>query len=224
MALIELEGFRTRLRKLIDEYFEGRAVKFSKHTGIENSAVSRWLSGINTPTKSNLVLLRNSGINDVWLLTGVGDMFINDAVKEPSQNYIANAKKISLPDDTYIRLVSVPANAGKSYNFDDIAETMMLVTRRYSSKKNIAFRVSGDSMQPTLMNNCIVIVDTEREPTDDDIIVCQLNNELLCKRLEIKSDRLLLRSDNKQYPDITINSLDECKVVGVVVHAEINFY
>jgi phage repressor protein C with HTH and peptisase S24 domain len=232
MALIELQKFRERLKRLIDEYFDGKASKFARLTGIENSAISRWLSGASEPTRRNLLLVREAGINDEWLLTGQGEMIIDrekffnsyaDIVRERLAQYLSSNITQTTHHDTYIRMSSIPANAGRAYMFNDISEYMLLVSKKYSDKKYVAFRVSGDSMQPTLPDECIVVVDTSKEPDDGDIVVCQYNNELLCKRIEIKTTGVLLRSDNKNYPDIKIDNL-EFRIIGVVVHAEINFY
>jgi phage repressor protein C with HTH and peptisase S24 domain len=234
----DFDLFRERLRAIVDKFYRGRVADFAKETQIAHSVVSRWLDGYNKPTRKNIILVRNAGFNEEWLLTGEGDMVIDEEklslaakqttnykINEPPSDYAPNAHKTKLPEDIYIRLVSVPANAGKSYGFDDIPETMIPVSKRYNNQKNIAFRISGNSMAPLIANNYIVIVDSKRQPVNGDVVVCQFNNELLCKRLKITSEgKNILQSENSEYPEIEINGLNDCKVIGVVVHAEFNFY
>lgn len=83
--------------------------------------------------------------------------------------------------------------------------------------------VKGDSMEPTLSNGDLILLDTtHRQVEDNAIYALQHNGTLLVKRIQRKLDgSLVVKSDNDRYES---ESLDEeaagrLKVVGRVVWA-----
>jgi SOS-response transcriptional repressor LexA len=83
-------------------------------------------------------------------------------------------------------------------------------------KRPFLFNVSGDSMLPTLKHQDLLIVDTDREVKDNDIIVAKFDNKLLVKRISLKSAFPVLKSDNKLYNDLVATGDIHCSIVGVV--------
>lgn len=70
--------------------------------------------------------------------------------------------------------------------------------------KTYAFRVDGDSMEPTLVGGSYVFVDTTvTYPNPPDIYVIDYGDGLMVKRVELvpKSDKILIISDNDRYTD-----------------------
>jgi phage repressor protein C with HTH and peptisase S24 domain len=80
-----------------------------------------------------------------------------------------------------------------------------------------AISVSGDSMEPTLRDGDEILVDHALKALRDGIYVVRLDGALLVKRLDTRrADRIILLSDNRNYPEIACDptSLD---VIGRVV-------
>ena len=78
-------------------------------------------------------------------------------------------------------------------------------------------RVSGDSMKNAgISDGDEVIVDRALTPRDGDVVVAVLDGELTLKRLSISSENVLLKAENPRYPDISIASLSELIIWGVV--------
>lgn len=88
--------------------------------------------------------------------------------------------------------------------------------QRLATDRLAVIEVTGDSMEPTLRDQDIVLLDM-RMPTlqDGEIYTLNRDNELLVKRLRRQGDSWLMVSDNIDYP---VQPVDETvRVVGRVV-------
>jgi phage repressor protein C with HTH and peptisase S24 domain len=80
-----------------------------------------------------------------------------------------------------------------------------------------AISVSGDSMEPTLRDGDEILVDHALSAIRDGIHVVRLDGALLVKRLDTsRVDRIILLSDNRNYPEIECGPA-EVEVIGRVV-------
>jgi len=81
--------------------------------------------------------------------------------------------------------------------------------------------VKGDSMEPTLSNEDLILIDMRtRQVEDNAVYVLQFHGVLLVKRIQRKLDgSVVVRSDNAIYESETVpgEMLDTLKVVGRVV-------
>lgn len=79
-------------------------------------------------------------------------------------------------------------------------------------------RVSGDSMIGAgIAHGDELIVEKDREAKVDDIVIAIIAGELTVKRLtHEKSGAVVLKSENKNYPDIRIPPLGVLEIWGVV--------
>lgn len=84
-----------------------------------------------------------------------------------------------------------------------------------SSRNYFALEVTGSSMTDAgIFEGDLVLVDTKKEPRDQDIVVALVDNENTLKRLIKKSGKTYLKAENKNYEDI--HPLTELQVQGVV--------
>lgn len=80
-------------------------------------------------------------------------------------------------------------------------------------------RAAGDSMTGAgISNGDELLVDRSIQPRDGDVIVAVLDGELCVKRLEITSHGVRLRSENSRHPDVTVPTLSDLRVWGVVTY------
>jgi phage repressor protein C with HTH and peptisase S24 domain len=80
-----------------------------------------------------------------------------------------------------------------------------------------AISVTGDSMDPTLRDGDEILVDHALGAMRDGIYVVRLDGALLVKRLDTRRvDRLILLSDNRNYPEIECDA-SAVEVIGRVV-------
>ncbi|GAA1115495.1 translesion error-prone DNA polymerase V autoproteolytic subunit [Arthrobacter flavus] len=78
-------------------------------------------------------------------------------------------------------------------------------------------RVSGDSMSDAgISDGDELIVDRSLEPTDGCVVVAILDGELTIKRLKLGPNGVVLKAENRDYPDITVAELSDLSVWGVV--------
>ncbi|MBG6180957.1 LexA family protein [Arthrobacter sp. CAN_A1] len=78
-------------------------------------------------------------------------------------------------------------------------------------------RVSGDSMSDAGINDGDeLIVDRSLSPQHGSVVVAILDGELTIKRLQLVSTGVVLKADNRDYPDIAVAELSDLTVWGVV--------
>lgn len=102
---------------------------------------------------------------------------------------------------------------------DDFIEGRQSLDQLFIKNKNTTFffECDGDSMEPTIRTGQILIVD--RSITDFHNRVCVVRHEdkLMCKRVLIRKDSIILRSDNQRYKDICIIDQESSLLWGVVI-------
>jgi len=78
-------------------------------------------------------------------------------------------------------------------------------------------KIQGDSMQGAgIYDGDLVIVDRSRYAEHDDIVIAALNEEPVCKRLYMRDDLIILKSENSKYPPRHVMEIDELSIWGVV--------
>jgi phage repressor protein C with HTH and peptisase S24 domain len=94
------------------------------------------------------------------------------------------------------------------------------LTRKGGKPDNMSLiKVSGDSMEPTLLTGDLVLVDHGRNSiaSQGGIYAIAINDEIMIKRVQPAfPDKLLVISDNKQYSSFEI-SKDKVRVNGKVI-------
>lgn len=86
--------------------------------------------------------------------------------------------------------------------------------------KLAVIRVEGDSMQPTLWHDDLVLVDmTQKHPRADGIYVVLYDETLLVKRVRIDPVRRLatISSDNPLYPPVENLAPEDIRIAGTVL-------
>jgi SOS-response transcriptional repressor LexA len=101
---------------------------------------------------------------------------------------------------------------------DDWVET----SGKYSATA-YALRVHGSSMEPTIQENAIIIVDPQEEWEHNKIVVVRQNGdaEVTVKRIVKDGSSWLLKPDNTQFP--IMKMLDDAHVCGVVKEMVVRF-
>lgn len=122
------------------------------------------------------------------------------------------------------RPVLVPVSAGavpagfpspaQDYYDGEIDLNELLIRDRTAT---FVLRVSGHSMIGAgIHDGDHVILDRSIEPKDGDVVIAVIDGELTVKRLQLLPGGVVLRAENPRYPDLTVNSLSELRLLGVV--------
>ena len=150
-----------------------------------------------------------------WLLTGEGQMFLNDS---SSDDNIVN-----IPFYTEVKAA---AGCGAFVN-DEHSKDFIPFNKNYiknilnADPKNLSvICVSGDSMYPTLFNGDIVLVDHSRTNYKQaGIYVIRFDDTIVIKRIQpLPVAKLSIKSDNISYESFTIDLKDDSiKIIGQVI-------
>ncbi len=119
-------------------------------------------------------------------------------------------------------LFSSKVAAGFPSPADDAVEKALDLNELLIKRPAATFfvRVEGESMIGAGIHpNDILVVDRSLEPKPGRIIICALNGELAVKRLKaIGQQRMVLASENPDYPDIELEEEADLVIWGVVTN------
>lgn len=173
--------------------------KFAKEIKVANSTLSLWLAGGSLPKLDALESISHlTGCDLNWLIAG-------------KQGSVAAID----PDEfTYIRKFKVELSAGAGAGAIEFAANQQPETIGFNTKwlksltstPAIGLSVAtakGDSMEPTINNGALVLVDhTVATIEADGIFAFVIDDDLFVKRIQkLVSGGLIIKSDNNTYKD-----------------------
>jgi phage repressor protein C with HTH and peptisase S24 domain len=192
--------------------------------GVSAAQLYRYLKGEAVPPLSAMIsLARRSGLALEWLATGEGPMRPGEA---------GAALPMKPGDYIYVPVYEVGAAAGSGVEVGEERIVDFLAFRTWfihqelrANPKDLAVLwVFGDSMEPTLSDGDVVLVDRSKtELNAEALYVLRRENMLLIKRVQAGAGPLFLaRSDNPDYQPLEFRMSDvgkEIHVIGRVVWA-----
>lgn len=216
-----------RLKAIRDEL--GKTQKeMAVLTGISYRTWQNYEDGVNSPGWDACEALVKLGFNANWLLTGEGEMRGGTSYAMPE--ILKNADNVSELGEGFVHVprykVSASAGGGALIHSEQIVDHLafradwvkMALGVPVSSLALI--NVTGDSMEPTLSNGDLILIDTTIGSVDDSgVYVLRFDGKLKVKRLHSKADSVDILSDNPRYPTETLRGdlLQGLNVVGRVV-------
>ena len=194
----------------------GSLVKAGAVAGVTDEAVARWRDGLSRAPFDGIVqLCQASGLSIEWMATGKGPrdsaaMTNHDAPGLDDREDLAMQIQDSaaLAGNSMVMLprldVEAAAGAGAVVASEYVAE-MIAFSAAWLRERHITPRTAriltarGDSMEPTIRDGDLLIVDTSIETAVDNGIYCiAYDGVLLVKRLfMIRNGGLIISSDNK---------------------------
>jgi phage repressor protein C with HTH and peptisase S24 domain len=190
---------------------------------VSQSAISQVLSGKNQPSAEMLTALsREFNVNCNWLMLGEGGMY-----KEESAGG-GTPKVVTVNPDGRPNIVLVPVKAQAGYALERLSPEYLrelpafnLPFTQLKRGEYRAFEIDGDSMEPTLVQNDVVVcspVENPRHVRDRQLYVFVLEGDVLVKRVlkdRSRPEVLILQSDNDFYPPYEYG-LEEIKEIWKV--------
>ena len=108
---------------------------------------------------------------------------------------------------------------------EDFIESYQSLDVRFIKNKasTFFFEFDGDSMEPTILKGDILLVDRSIELFDRRVCIVCYEGHLVCKRVFMKSEAVVLCSDNVKYEDVVIQNSENIEIWGVVIsrHGEV---
>ena len=221
------------------EFFRKTGLNYSNFTGKskESDLTSKSVAEI---------LLKYKEINPIWLLTGEGNMIIEeeDSIRRPPIEIIAPVKvegrslmpKVVVVDEedmeNRVPLVPVYAQAGYLNGYGDPEYIKELPMYSIPGMRNGTFRmfqVEGLSMYPTLQSGCYVVgqfVEDWEHISDNRIYVVVTTQGVIVKRVLNRIEKygsLYCRSDNRVFPHISVRLNDIMEVWECKMHLSFDF-
>jgi len=101
---------------------------------------------------------------------------------------------------------------------DDFIEKYQSLDAHFiiNKQSTFFFEAIGHSMEPTIFADEILIVDRSISSHHGKVCIVAYHDELICKRVYIKDDHLILHSDNPRFSPIKVIDGHSTTVWGVV--------
>lgn len=140
--------------------------------------------------------------DELFLSYSENNLAITDAI--PLIQYGADwedkIKKGSLIPIRGFSRAGIPNLAIEDINYDDPSEWEEIDPKLAKTGTFLALRIKGDSMQPEFNENDIVIVRSQSDANNGDIVIAKVNgDEACCKKLFKRNDGIILHSLNPEY-------------------------
>lgn len=226
---MEYEGYK-RYKNLCEERGIS-SYKVSQATGVSTATISSWGKGRYKPKDDKLQKLADyfgvpveifhekktryvATFDNGALQKAIGQVLENNAEFNAMINSLDQMYKIPV-----VRRVAagVPIDSQEELiGYEGISD--------YMEDNDVYFglQIQGDSMEPKIMNNDIVIVRQQNDAESGQVVVALINgNDGVCKRLKKYDDgTIALMSDNPEYPPMYFSTSEidtaPVKIIGVV--------
>lgn len=223
LFMSDTESFKLRLELALAKSQLSKA-ELARAIGETPQLINRWLNSeyANLPASNYVSKVADAlDVNLLWLVTGQGSMTSN----------IITCNEQSSPNG-FIPIPEYNVNFGagdcEEPTYDEIQDSVTATYRKeFFDKRGInpkhckRFHVKGNSMEPLINDGDCILVDCEPTNSIDNGSVYALvyDHSLKVKRLIKEFNQLIIKSDNKDYPDIilTANDLEQIYIIGKVI-------
>lgn len=228
----------SRLQEAMDKAGFASQSALARASGVPQPTINRILRGTgkNGPETNTLAKLAAAcNVSLGWLQDS--DVFRNEVADLGALIAEGKFKRVVVADDndhvfTHIKMVKLRLSAGiMGFQADpDYSEggtlgvpTNWIERRQYTPERLIAIKVKGESMEPSLYEDDIVVVNTaDTKLVDGHVYAVNYEGEAVVKRLTRDAGKWWLSSDNpdqRRYHRKVCQG-DMCMIVGRVVRKE----
>ncbi|CAA2107698.1 LexA family transcriptional regulator [Variovorax paradoxus] len=217
-----------RLKKAMDAAGISQA-ELARACGVKPPSVNGWLSGKAKFLRGENLLSAAKALNvsQQWLANGIGPMHASSDEQRSEEVDLDQH-----PDLEPVRVVKLRLQAGVSGFLVDLDESEAapiffrsdwLRRRGLKSYNLVAIRVAGQSMEPTLFADDVVVANTaDKEPKDGEVFAVNYEGEPVIKRMSREGGSWWLSSDNQDQRRFAKKECtgDSCLVIGRIVHRQ----
>lgn len=221
------DTFSDRLRNAIN----GRSLRsFGAECGLSEGALRKYLADKSEPGMAALVAMaRAAEVRVEWLATGEGPMYseVCRFCEEVTVNHGEQGAQINLDDYVMVLRYGVQAGAGSEPVESDQCVDFLAFRRRWVACLGLQadclalIRAVGDSMEPTIKDGFLLLVDLrQQEIKVDAIYVLRMGHELVVKRCQkLFAGEIKMISDNPAYDEqlIPADQVGKLEIIGRVV-------
>lgn len=219
----------TRIEQYLAKKNGGNQSEMARFVGVTPQAVQKWIAGLAEPRGKNLEMAAQFlGVSPAELRFGTDS---TDPVSLVPGAMRVVAVERDDPAFVQIPLVKLRLSAGimgfstEAEEYDGATMSLRkswMDRNRYSPNKLIAIRVKGESMEPTLYDGDLVIINTADTTRVDGVVYAfNYDGEPVVKRLQREAGQWYLASDNSS-PRFgkRLCHGDGCIIIGRVIKKE----
>lgn len=197
--------------------------EFAKEIALAAQSLARYEKNKVKPSVEFITKLTDMfNINSNWLLTGKGEMLLDNNSNLPSIPGTALSEdvvSINYYPDVYAAAGYGAINGNvksEIMNFDRKFIEQFLNVRRFDLLDII--HITGDSMEPFIQNGETVILERNKEARNGETVIALINGETYVKRYQADPFKKWIRliSDNKLYGDITLSTPEHMQALSIV--------
>lgn len=209
-----------RLREVRTALGEQQRDDFANILGIHSRSVANYERGDNQPNSDVLLAYRQKlGVNVDWILTGEGEMFEERSPRVKSEKTLITLPFFAAEAAAGFGRIALEELPAGSVAF----ERSFLRSLGASPDNCFVMKSRGDSMQPTIPDDSILVVDQSQTEKIEHgcLYVFRVADVLLVKRARWHMDgKLELSSDNAAYQPEFLDQThaDTLSVLGRVVY------
>lgn len=222
-----LDAVTDRLRQVVER--AGGRVATARKSGVPVGTLNNYLAGRDLPRSALVAIADATGVSVEWLATGRGERHPDGTSVAPREREDIAASPPLSPGYVLLPRLDVQASAGGG-RVNDLEQVVQYLafdaewlrsTLRRSPDQLLLIEARGDSMEPTIRDRDLLLVDvSDQELSNPAIHVLRVGEVLLVKRVERRLDgSLVVTSDNPRYqPEIlTPAAAPSVSVVGRVL-------
>jgi phage repressor protein C with HTH and peptisase S24 domain len=200
---------------------------FSKRAGVSDSTLRGYLKGNMPAADTALIIADAAGVNLDWLISG-RDPQIKAPMEPTMEGQSVDSRGRSVSDFAFVKRLDVRASAGSGAIaiHEDTVELLAfqadwLRSRHIRPEAARVLTAKGDSMEPTIRDGDILLVDTSiSRVRDNAIYIVVYNGNVLVKRVNLKRDgSLVLMSDNERHvaEEVPLDEVPDLHIAGRVM-------
>ncbi len=200
---LQNDAFVDRLRQMIDRTTSGSVHAFAQLAGQPPSTIHKYLREGSEPSRWSLVRMAAAGgVTVGWLAAGEGATPGGDDADVWECPYFDAELSAGSGREAW---------AGQTPT-DTLRLPGQLVRNLFRPRgPTIALRVAGDSMEPTIRDGAVAVIDTSADRIDRDgkVYALRVDNVLLIKRAHvIPGVGIRLAGDNAASPSVQLDATD----------------
>jgi phage repressor protein C with HTH and peptisase S24 domain len=223
---VQMESIKEILDRLCLFYEVSNNRKLSEKIHINYNTISTWIKRDSIPYDKLHKIVQKESISFDWLLTGKGEMLLQDGNHLPIiQNKTLSEDIVSI---NYYPDVYAAAGYGSINEYGLEPEIMTFDKKFLEQFLNVRkldkldiIRVVGDSMEPFIHNGEYVILERTNQAYNGETVVANIYGQVYIKRFHADplNRWIKLISDNKVYGDINLDTpehIGALSIIGIV--------
>lgn len=136
------------------------------------------------------------------------------ALDVPYQTFMFMYDKATYDEQDYYKIFR-----HMTYNrvlaFENIADFIECPSS--ASTAAVAVKMPDSSMEPKIKKGDYLFVELNASLSSNDLAIVQIRGQIYVRKFVVRADRLILKSDNKDYKSINFSEYDEFNIIGKVV-------